>query len=79
MEVRFDREGRVAGARWLRGSEDFAQVAGQRLTMSQALALLGQPDAVAVDAGAVAWRYRRPDGTTTVVRFGADGRASVEQ
>jgi hypothetical protein len=79
MEVRFDREGRVAGARWLRGAEDFARVAEQRLAMPQALALLGQPDAVAVEDGAVAWRYRRPDGTTTVVRFGADGRASATQ
>ena len=75
MEIRFDSEGRVAGARWLRGRTDFAQVATQRLGMPQTLALLGQPESVAVTAEGVAWRYRRAEGGAAVVRFGADGRA----
>lgn len=75
MEIRFDSGGRVAGARWLRGSIDFAQVASQRLGMPQTLALLGQPDSVAVTAEGVAWRYRRAEGGAAVVRFGPDGRA----
>jgi hypothetical protein len=75
MEVRFDRDSRVAGARWLRGSADFAQVAAQRLGMPQTLALLGQPESVAVTAEGVVWRYRKAEGGAAVVRFGADSRA----
>lgn len=75
MEIRFDREGRVSGARWLRGSADFAQVLQQHLSMQDTLALLGQPDSVEVDRQGVAWRYRTRDSAATVIRFGADRRA----
>jgi len=74
MEVRFDREGRVSGARWLRGGEDFAQVMERRMSMRDALALLGQPDSMEAGPEGVAWRYRTVDSGIKVIQFGADRR-----
>jgi len=74
MEIRFDSDGRVEDARWLRLDADFARVLEERATMAQALAMLGQPDALAVAPEGVIWRYRRLDGARTVIGFRSDGR-----
>jgi hypothetical protein len=76
MEIRFDGEGRVEEARWLRLEADFARVLEERSTMAHALALLGQPEAVATSPGGVSWRYRRTDGSRTFVVFGPDDRVT---
>jgi hypothetical protein len=74
MEVQFDRQGRVAGARWLRGEADVLRALAERPARRDALALLGQPSAVEISARGLIWRYRSARGAGLVVQFGDDGR-----
>jgi len=74
MEVQFDRQGQVAGARWLRGEADVLRALAERPARRDALALLGQPSAVEISASGVIWRYRSARGAGLVVQFGDDGR-----